>query len=178
MKKLLPFLLLFSLLGVLGRELYSASPRQPTEAMVGDQLPAFRLPSMNNPKQTLTPSDFKGEIVLLNIWASWCSACAEEHATLMKIKNEFNIPIYGILYKDNAEDAKRWLANKGNPYVMVGDDANGALSIDLGIFGTPETYVIGPDGKIVYRQIGIITLELWQNSLYPLIRKLGEINKP
>jgi cytochrome c biogenesis protein CcmG/thiol:disulfide interchange protein DsbE len=139
--------------------------------MTGETVPNFDLPNLFSSDHSFTPKNFHGHAVLLNVWASWCSACKYEHAMLMRLKNEYHVPIYGILYRDNASDAIDWLHRKGNPYVIVGNDANGDASVDLGIYGTPETFVVSPKGKIIYRHVGVITQRLWDDTIQPLLKK-------
>ena len=170
--KWIPFLFLFILLGMLGRELFSATSRPTTSSsLVGESLPIFNLPILNSPDKIFTQNELKGKVSLLNVWASWCSACRAEHAMLMTIKNTYHVPIYGILYKDNASNANDLLKKKGNPFVMIGDDFTGDVAIDFGIYGTPETYVISPEGKILYRHIGMMDYGVWKDEIYPIIKK-------
>lgn len=167
---LVPFTILFLLLSLLGREIFSASPGQITASLVGETVPSFNVPSLFSSQQHLTQNDLRGHVSLLNIWASWCSACALEHPLLMRIKNVYHVPLYGILYKDNSDDATAYLKNRGNPYTAVGNDESGEVSIDLGIYGTPETFVISPEGRILYRQTGAMDQTTWDVVIYPLIK--------
>jgi cytochrome c biogenesis protein CcmG/thiol:disulfide interchange protein DsbE len=169
MKYITPFVILFSLLGLLGWELFYSKQRELPSALVGEALPAFTLPNIYASQPALQSTDLNGSIVLLNVWATWCHACAMEHEMLMKIKNEYHVPIFGISYKDNANDAVALLNKNGNPYVRIGDDVSGDVAIDLGVYGTPETFVI-KQGKIIYRHIGILDQQTWDEKLYPLIK--------
>ena len=108
---------------------------------------------------------------LLNVWATWCYACEIEAPMLLKIKTQYHIPIYSILYKDDPKEALLSLKKNGNPYVMIGLDRKGDTAIDLGVYGTPETFVISREGKIIYRHVGIINQTVWDSVLYPLIKK-------
>lgn len=170
LKLTIPFILLIMLFSLLGRELYSASPSN-TASMTGAAVPAFRLPNLFDSNKSFSSSSLKGKVVLLNVFASWCSACNAEHAMLMHIKDNYHVPIYGILYRDNARDAIQWLNQKGNPYVTVGNDPRGDVAVDLGIYGTPETFVISPQGRIIYRHLGVISQRVWDNDIYPLIKQ-------
>lgn len=174
LKLTIPFVLLFLLLSMLWHELYSASPRNISSSMKGEALPNFHIPYLFDPQKTFTPKNMHGHACLLNVWASWCSACIYEHAMLLRIKNQYHVPIYGIVYRDNREDAMDWLDKKGNPFVIVANDQHGSASIDLGIYGTPETFVISPEGRIIYRHIGVIDQQTWNNTLYPLIKQYGK----
>ncbi len=169
---LIPFIILACLLGLLWRELFYAKPGELASALIGEPVPTFSLPTLNNNPPFFTEKVLRHRVTLLNVWASWCYACALEHPMLMKISQTYHIPIYSIDYKDSAEDARDWLRKKGNPYVMTGLDSNGDAAIDLGIYGTPETFVINAQGEIVYRHVGAITQEAWDSVLYPLIKQM------
>lgn len=170
-RNFIPFILLFALLSLLGRELYSATPKELPSALVGEALPAFNLPTLNSTSTHLKSSDLKGHVTILNVWASWCYACNYEHDMLMKIKQNYHVPMYGILYKDDAGTASSYLSKQGNPYVTVGDDSSGDTAIDLGVYGTPEMFIINPQGRIVYRHVGAVDQSTWDEDIYPLIKK-------
>jgi cytochrome c biogenesis protein CcmG/thiol:disulfide interchange protein DsbE len=170
-KNIIPFVILFGLLFLLWHELFYSKPNELPSALIGEPIPDFKLPRLDNPNLYLTSDELHGRPALLNIWATWCYACGVESEMLMKIKNIYQIPIYGIAYKDNADDVKNWLAKKGNPYVMTGMDTKGDAAIDLGVYGTPETFIISPSGKIVYRHVGVIDQKSWDQVIYPILRK-------
>jgi cytochrome c biogenesis protein CcmG/thiol:disulfide interchange protein DsbE len=170
-KNTIPFILLFLLLGLLWHELYSVTPTKPSPSLVGEAIPTFALPELFESKKIVTQKDLMGRVGLLNIWASWCSACQMEHSMLMKIKNMYHIPIYGIVYRDEPAETRQWLEKHGNPYIFVGNDQNGEASVDFGIYGTPETFVISPEGRILYRHIGVINQETWDNTIYPIVKQ-------
>jgi cytochrome c biogenesis protein CcmG, thiol:disulfide interchange protein DsbE len=172
-KKIIPFVILFALLAILGRELFYSNPNELPSALIGEEVPDFNLPNLFGSQPAFTPKAFAGRVSLLNVWATWCYACEIEHPMLMKISNQYHVPIYGIVYKDQAKDAIAWLVKNGNPFVMSGDDRKGNVAIDLGVYGTPETFVINAQGKIVYRHIGAIDQKTWDDVLYPLIKKYG-----
>lgn len=171
LKRLLPFIILFALFGLLWRELFYAKPNELPSALIGDDVPAFKIPQLYQPRMMFTEKNLVGHVALLNVWASWCYACAIEQPILMKIKDQYHVPIYGINYKDQTEDAKNWLHKNGNPYVLIGEDKFGDVGIDLGIYGTPETFVLSPQGKILYRHVGAIDQKSWDEILYPMILK-------
>ena len=173
LKFIIPFLILFSLIALLWYELFYTTPDQIPSALIGEPVPAFHIQNLYDNNAYITPKDFQGQAVLINVWATWCYACKLEMPMLLKIKNTYRIPIYGIDYKDKPDDAKKWLAKHGNPYVKTGMDTSGDAAIDLGIYGTPETFVISPQGKIVYRHVGVIDQQNWDNVLYPIIKKFG-----
>ena len=175
LKPAIPFILLIALLGLLWHELFSARAAEIPSALVGEPVPHFRLQTLFAPPNQFTEKNLRGRVSLLNVWATWCYACNLEHGMLMKIKDEYHVPIYGINYKDNPQDARAYLQKKGNPYVMIGSDNSGDTGIDLGIYGTPETFVISPRGRIIYRHVGTIDQETWDSVLYPLLKKYESV---
>lgn len=169
LKSAVPFLALFFLLGMLGYELFYAKPHEIPSPLIGENVPEFSLPTLGN--SVLTPRDFQGHVSLVNVFASWCYACTVETDMLMEISNNYHVAIYGINYKDKREDVQSWLKKYGNPYIKIGDDKNGDVAIDLGVYGTPETFIVSKQGKIVYRHIGVIDQTTWDNILYPMVQK-------
>lgn len=176
LKQIIPFIILFILFGLLWRELFYSKQNELPSALIGEDVPNFRLSNLLLPDSTFTKKAFLGHVSLLNVWATWCYACALEQPMLMKIKDQYHVPIFSIDYKDNAEEAKKWLQQNGNPYVMIGSDRNGDAAIDLGVYGTPETFIISPAGKIVYRHVGVISQKNWDEIIYPLVKKYGAMN--
>lgn len=166
---ILPFIILILLLSFCWRNVQS-SPATVLPELTGKRVPPFNLPSVLYPGKRFTDKNLRGRIVILNIWASWCSACLAEHSTLMKIKEQYHIPIYGINFKDNIHDARASLKKNGNPYLDVGMDTNGDIATDFGIDGTPETFLIDPHGMIRYRHDGTLDDYTWEYVLLPLIK--------
>jgi cytochrome c biogenesis protein CcmG/thiol:disulfide interchange protein DsbE len=138
--------------------------------MIGGKVPSFSLSTLSG-DDVLTNETMSGKVALIHFWASWCSACNAEQPMLMDIKNVYGVPIYGIAFKDDADSARDSLNAHGNPYVMTGVDTNGDVGVEFGIYGTPETYVVNPDGYIIYKYSGVIDQSVWDNKIYPLIRK-------
>ena len=171
MKKFIPLLILFGLLTLFGRELLYASPTKFSSSMAGETINNFRLNNVLPSQSTFSKKDLIGRVSLLNIWATWCYACTKEAAILMQIKEKYHVPIYGIAYQDDPEEIKTWLKKYGNPYELIGDDRNGDVSLDLGIYGTPETFVISSKGRILYRHIGTLEQKDWEEVIYPLIKQ-------
>lgn len=170
LKLTIPFVLLFLLFSMLFHELYSATPRY-ASSMKGEPLPNFQVPDLFNSQKTFSAKNIRGKASLLTVWATWCTACRVEHPMLEHLKNQYHVPMYGIVYKDDAQEAIRYLKRKGNPFIMVGNDFNGDAATDLGIYGTPETFVISPEGRIVYRYLGVITPHVWENKIYPILKQ-------
>ena len=115
----------------------------------------------------------RGQVWLLNVWASWCVACREEHDLLMTISQQKIVPMIGLDYKDKVADAELWLKERGNPYALSISDSQGQVGIDYGVYGVPETFVIDRNGVIRYKQIGPLTPQIFQDKILPLIRKLN-----
>ncbi|MBA3661459.1 MAG: DsbE family thiol:disulfide interchange protein [Gammaproteobacteria bacterium] len=171
-KLLIPFLLLFGLVVFLYQQIVSHNPRELPSQLIGQKIPKFSLPDLLAPDQTLTENDFKNRVTLFNVWASWCYACALEHDQLLKIANDYHIPIYSLNYKDDPKKATMLLHQQGNPYLKTGVDAKGQVAIELGVYATPETFVIDQTGTIQYRHVGVIDAETWQKTLLPIIKQI------
>ncbi|MDX9740364.1 MAG: DsbE family thiol:disulfide interchange protein [Gammaproteobacteria bacterium] len=165
---LLVFLLLLVFLAV-GLTL---KPSEVPSPLIGKAAPAFNLPQLHQPQQTISQSDLAGQVWLLNVWASWCVSCRYEHPLLVELARQNIVPIYGLNYKDRRDDAIEWLRNFGNPYVASLHDLDGRVGMDYGVYGVPETYVIDAEGVIRYKQIGPVTQEVLQGTILPLVREL------
>lgn len=173
MKKFIIPIALFALLGVLLAVGLKLDPRKIPSPLVDKPLPAFSLPTLDNPSRSLSNEDFKGKVVVINVWASWCAACRQEHPLLMEVARAKQVPLIGLNYKDKRDDAQRVLQTEGNPYEVSLVDADGRIGIDWGVYGVPETFVIDKTGVIRYKYIGPITTEDWKKTLLPLIQKLS-----
>ena len=172
-KRAMPFVILCALFSLLWYELFYSHPHDQPSALLNELVPAFELTDLLHPPQTFTEKNLTGHVSLLNIWATWCYACLVEHNMLMKISTDYHIPIYSIAYKDDPSATLKWLNEKGNPYIMLGNDVQGSVGIDLGIYGTPETFIINSQGKIVYRHIGALDENTWNNVLHPIIKRIS-----
>jgi cytochrome c biogenesis protein CcmG/thiol:disulfide interchange protein DsbE len=168
---LVPLLLFIVVVGFLFAGL-NLDPREVPSPLVGKAAPVFNLPQLESSQQTLAPAELLGQVWLLNVWASWCVACRDEHALLLELAQTDAVPIYGMNYKDQPEDAKQWLAQRGNPYVVTVVDADGRTGIDYGVYGVPETYVIDKAGVIAYKQIGPLSQAILNNKILPLVKQL------
>lgn len=147
-------------------------PHAVPSALINTPTPGFNLNRLEQPGVKLNNKIFKGQVSLLNVWATWCVSCADEHPVLIDIAHSKVVPIYGLDYKDNRQDALSWLKRYGNPYRAIGFDHNGSVAINWGVYGTPETFIIDKEGKIRYKQIGPITTEVWQQKLLPIVKQL------
>lgn len=147
-------------------------PREVPSPLIGKPAPAFSLPEVSRPAETFTQQRFKGQVSLVNVWASWCVSCRQEHATLVELSRQGIVPLYGLNYKDEREAALRWLNGLGNPYVASAFDADGRTGIEWGVYGVPETFVIDREGTIRYKHTGPVTPEVLEKTLLPLIKQL------
>ncbi|MFI4919201.1 MAG: DsbE family thiol:disulfide interchange protein [Legionellales bacterium] len=151
----------------------SLDPHHLPSVQIGKNIAQFKVPQLQNPQEDFSPKNLNQQVVLLNIWASWCEACVEEQVFLMQLARD-GVPIYGLNYKDKAEDALRWLEQWGNPYKLIGQDTAGKVAIDLGVYGAPETFVLDKQGMIRYRHVGVLNQEIWLHTIAPLMKKLEQ----
>ena len=148
-------------------------PRDVPSPLVGKPAPAFTLPQLHDAAKSFSAADMKGRVWLLNVWASWCVSCREEHPVLVEFAKTGQVPIIGLDYKDQVADGKQWLANLGNPYTLAVVDADGRVGIDYGVYGVPETYVIDKQGIIRMKHTGPITPESLRKKILPLVAELS-----
>lgn len=165
---LVVFVALALLLGV-GLQL---NPREVPSPLMNKAAPAFSLPQLHQPDQTLGPEALRGQVWLLNVWASWCTSCRLEHPVLVDLARSARVPIYGLNYKDQRSDALVWLERFGNPYQATMYDPKGLVGLDYGVYGTPETFVIDQQGVIRHKQVGPLTVEVLEKTILPLVRRL------
>lgn len=169
---LIPLAIFIAMLVFLGVGL-KLNPREVPSPLIDKPAPAFNLQTLDTPSRLLSPKDMRGQVWLLNVWASWCSGCREEHPVLVELAKTGTVPIYGLDYKDQPDDARRWLESFGNPYTAVVSDLDGRTGIEFGVYGVPETFVIDKAGIIRYKQIGPITPQVLQETILPLVKKLN-----
>ena len=150
------------------------NPRIIPSPLIGKPVPEFSLPPVKGRTLGLSSADLKGEPSLVNVFASWCTACREEHPLLMGLKEKGVVPIHGLNYKDRPEDAERWLNELGDSYTRTGADIDGRVAIEWGVYGVPETFVVDRDGRIAYKHIGALNERVLQEKILPLIAKLRE----
>jgi cytochrome c biogenesis protein CcmG/thiol:disulfide interchange protein DsbE len=168
---LLPLAVFIVLVGFLWVGL-SLKPREVPSPLIDKPAPAFALSRLDNPQQAVTPQELRGQVWLLNVWASWCVACLDEHPVLVEFSKSGALPIYGLNYKDSPDAARAWLGQHGNPYTVSIVDADGRVGIDYGVYGVPETFLIDKDGVIRFKQIGPVTPEVLRDKILPLARRL------
>lgn len=170
LKALIPLVIFIVLVGFLGKGLF-LNPREVPSPLVGKPAPAFTAPVLGDTSKTFSSTDMKGKVWMLNMWASWCAACKDEHPLLVEMLAH-DIPLYGLAYKDVEEDALAVLETLGNPYIVTADDKDGRIGIDYGVYGVPETYIIDKAGIIRYKQIGPITPTDLRDKILPLLKEL------
>lgn len=168
---LLPLSIFIVVVGFLGVGL-KLNPREIPSPLVGKAAPDFSQPQLYDREKVFSLGDMKGKVWLLNFWASWCSGCKTEHPVLMELAGSGEVPIYGMDYKDQPDEAMTWLKRWGNPYSMVGVDDAGRVGINFGVYGVPETYVIDKQGVIRYKQIGPVNDEVLAKTILPLVKEL------
>lgn|SRR3990167_2920814 len=172
LKWIVPLFVFIVLLFFLWQGLY-LKPHHIPSPLINKALPEFKIISLKNDQDFITNRDFIGKITMLNVFATWCISCQVEHPALMDIARRNRVVIYGLDYKDDRIAVRRWLHGYGNPYEKVLFDSTGELGIDLGVYGTPETFIIDQKGIIRYKYIGPINLRVWQDKLLPEIEKLA-----
>src|SRR3990172_9402414 len=148
-------------------------PREVPSPLVGKPAPAFALPVLHQPDKRFAPGDMRGKVWLLNVWASWCVSCREEHPVLVDLAKSGVVPIVGLNYKDERSDGLRWLRQFGDPYQLSVYDREGMVGIDYGVYGVPETFLIDKTGIIRYKRIGVVTPEILRDKILPLVRELN-----
>ena len=152
---------------------------QLSSALIGRPVPVFALPPIEGRHDGLATPDLEGQVSMVNVWASWCVPCRAENPLLVELAARGIVPIFGLNYKDNAKDALAFLSELGDPFTRIGADTSGRVSIDWGIYGVPETYVIDAGGRIAYRQVGPITRKILAEDILPVVARLqaGKVAK-
>ena len=138
--------------------------------LIGKPAPVFELPTVEDPAEKFSNRSFTGQMYLVNVWATWCVGCRQEHGALLEIASRNEVPIVGLNWKDELSLAQRWLRELGNPYVVNAFDAEGRVAIDFGVYGAPETFLIDAQGNVIHKHAGPLTAEIWSRDFLPLIR--------
>ena len=172
LKFLIPMGIFLVLVLFLGAGL-KLDPKEVPSPLIGKPAPAFALARLDDPAQTIRRDDLLGQVWMLNVWASWCVACREEHPLLVEFAKSKMLPIYGLNYKDKPAAGQKWLANFGNPYTASLSDLDGRVGIDFGVYGVPETFIIDRQGVVRFKQIGPVTPEVIRTKIEPLVRQLN-----
>ena len=171
-----PYLLPIAIFAGIGILLYLGLYRDPTlvpSPLIGKPVPEFELGPVQGRELGLSSQDLRREVTLVNVFASWCVACRDEHPLFLDLDREGIVPIHGLNYKDAPEDAAAWLDALGDPYTRIGADLDGRVGLDWGVYGVPETFVVGRDGHIAYKHIGPVTSRVLDEIILPLVRALS-----
>lgn len=169
---ILPFVAVVLLIVVFSFGLFN-DPRKLPSPFLGEQAPTFQLPSLTEPERTVGSADYAGKYALVNVWATWCVGCRQEHQFLIDLAQTGAIPIYGINWRDNRQEALAWLRQLGDPYQFSGFDEDGRVGIDWGVYGAPETFLINADGIVLHKHLGPLTASAWQSDFVPLMQSGG-----
>ena len=170
MKRLLPLIIFVLLATLLGFGLKNADNKSIIPSPLIDKpAPEFNLPLVGKPDQWVSKSDLLGKSYLLNVWASWCVSCRIEHPFMVEISRSGLIPVYGLNIKDEPAEASAWLKQFGNPYAINLADLDGRVSIDFGVYGAPETFLIDAQGKVRYKHVGVVDQQVLEEEIKPII---------
>ncbi|SNX28116.1 cytochrome c biogenesis protein CcmG, thiol:disulfide interchange protein DsbE [Polynucleobacter meluiroseus] len=172
-KLYIPLVLFVALVGFLAVGL-NLDPHEVPSPLINKPAPAFELPLLSDPNKSFSSESMKGQVWVLNVWASWCISCREEHPVLLEMAQQQALPLIGLDYKDQRADATARLSREGNPYRLSAFDAKGRVGIDYGVYGVPETYIIDKAGIIRLKHTGPLTPEVLTKTIYPLIRELNK----
>jgi cytochrome c biogenesis protein CcmG/thiol:disulfide interchange protein DsbE len=165
-------LALFAVLALLLGVGLRLNPREVPSPFIGKPAPAFALPQLADPGRTLSAAELKGRVWVLNVWASWCAPCRDEHPLLVDVARRRQVTLVGLNYKDDRRNAQEWLRRLGDPYTATVVDADGRASIDYGVYGVPESFVIDRDGIVRLKHVGPLTREVWSRDFEPLLQRL------
>jgi cytochrome c biogenesis protein CcmG, thiol:disulfide interchange protein DsbE len=172
LKFLLPLAIFLGLVWFLAAGL-KLDPKEVPSPLINKPAPGFALTRLDNPAQTIRREEMLGKVWMLNVWASWCVACREEHPLLVEFAKSKMLPIYGLNYKDDRGAGLQWLSRFGNPYEASLFDNDGRVGIDFGVYGVPETFIIDRQGVIRFKQIGPLTPDVIRTQVEPLVRQLN-----
>jgi cytochrome c biogenesis protein CcmG, thiol:disulfide interchange protein DsbE len=173
MRYLIPLVLFIGLVAFLAIGL-GRDPHEVPSPLINKPAPAFQLTQLHDPGKQFSAAEMRGKVWLLNVWASWCVSCREEHPVLVQLSRTGGVPIYGLNWKDQRDDAISWLTELGNPYVLSVSDSEGRVAIDYGVYGAPETYLIDKNGVIRFKQIGPIDQDTLDKKILPLVKQLNQ----
>jgi len=152
-------------------------PHELKSVLINKPAPAFRVPQLKAADKMISNEDMRGKVWLLNVWASWCVACREEHPYLIEYAKSGVVPIYGLNYKDRREDALATLDELGDPYLVSAVDLDGRVGIDFGVYGAPETYIIDQGGTIRFKYVGPMMPDVWKEKILPVVQELNRQGK-
>jgi cytochrome c biogenesis protein CcmG/thiol:disulfide interchange protein DsbE len=144
-------------------------PSLVTSPLIGKPAPAFALPDVLDPSRVVSNANYRGRVYVLNVWGTWCGGCRDEHEALLEIARTKVVPLIGFNWKDDRALAQRWLSELGDPYAETAFDPEGRVAIDWGVYGAPETFLVGPDGRVLHKHVAALTLEIWKRDFLPKI---------
>jgi cytochrome c biogenesis protein CcmG/thiol:disulfide interchange protein DsbE len=165
----LPLVAVIALILFLVVGLKRGDPRALPSPFIGKPAPEFDLPMLKDPEKTVGSKDMAGEVALVNVWATWCVGCRQEHPFLLELEENDAIPIYGINWRDTRPEALRWIQQLGDPYVASGFDGSGRVGIDWGVYGAPETFLVSAEGVVLHKHLGPLDRTAWEQDFLPLI---------
>lgn len=146
-------------------------PREISSPLIGKAAPNFRLPRVEDPTHFVDARDYAGQVYVFNVWGTWCGGCRQEHPVLLTIAKQNLVPIVGLDSKDDLKEAQQWLNVLGNPYSATAFDPEGRVSIDWGVYGAPETFLVDAKGTVLYKFISPLTMEVWEREFVPRIQR-------
>ena len=169
MRRFLPLFIVIALMALLAVAL-RLNPRELPSALAGQPAPMFELPHLHESGELVSSAAMKDRVWLLNVWASWCIGCRVEHGVILDLSKD--VTVVGLNYKDEPEDARKWLSERGDPYIFSGIDADGATALEWGVYGVPETYVIDGEGIVRYKHVGPLDETALRDNILPLLKRL------
>lgn len=171
---LLPLIAVILLIVFFVFGLTRGDPRALPSPFIGKPAPQFELPMLKDADSTVGSKDLADKVSLVNVWATWCAGCRQEHDFLLELEANNEIPIYGINWRDTRPKALQWIAQLGDPYVASGYDADGRVGIDWGVYGAPESFLVSSDGVVLHKHLGPLDRTTWEQDFVPLIESAGE----
>lgn len=168
------YLIPVTLLGVIAAFFWRGlwlDPSYIPSPLVGKPAPEFSLPALEDPERVVGSESFKGQVALLNVWATWCVGCRQEHGFLLELSESGTVPIYGLNWEDDRAAALDWLERLGNPYDVSAYDHDGQVAVEWGVYGAPETFLIARDGTVLHKHVGPLTQALWRRDFLPIIEE-------
>ena len=169
---ILPFVAFVLLIVVFSFGLFN-DPRKLPSPFLGEQAPTFELPSLTEPGKIVGSAAYAGKFALVNVWATWCGGCRQEHPFLLELERTGAIPIYGLNWRDTRPEALSWIQQLGDPYEFSAFDEDGRVGIDWGVYGAPETFLLDARGNEVYKRVGDVYERIWRDELAPRLAQMG-----
>jgi cytochrome c biogenesis protein CcmG/thiol:disulfide interchange protein DsbE len=170
---ILPLVVVVGLILFLHLGLQHGDPKKLPSPFIGKPAPQFELPTLKNPEVSIGSQNLEGDYAVVNVWATWCVMCRVEHGFLLELAAEGDVPVYGINWRDSRPEAIRWLNDLGDPYIASAYDADGRVGIDWGVYGAPETFLIDPEGTVIYKHLGPLDPEIWQREFVSRMTPTG-----